>query len=171
MAGAPERRWALLVAVPYRTGVPGRASCIRHTSVSTSALCWASAPPTNGLRLLPGQVGLELAGGWRRGWRSGRLAQLGRAGAGRLNRLERQGKVEGCAGVGLALGPHASAVPLDDAPHIGQAHAVALKLAGVMQALKDRKQPVRVLRVEANAVVAHVNHNFVRERRGAANLN
>ena len=57
---------------------------------------------------------------------------------------------------GLALGPDAAAVALDDAVDGGQTDAGPLELGRLVQALERREEAVGVLHVEAGAVVAHV---------------
>src|SRR6185312_14814788 len=67
----------------------------------------------------------------------------------------RQRDMKPCALVRLGLGPDPAAVTRDDAPHVGQADAVAGKFRGAMQALEYPEQLVRVLHVETGAIVGH----------------
>lgn len=56
----------------------------------------------------------------------------------RLRRPERE--VKRRARAGLALGPNPAAVPVDDAPHAGQADAPALELLRAVQPLEHAKE-------------------------------
>src|SRR5690606_30486277 len=71
-----------------------------------------------------------------------------------------QGKVEGCALVEPSLGPDATAVAFDDPPHAGQTDAGAFEFLHAVQTLEHPKQLRGVLHVEADAVVANVDHRF-----------
>ena len=55
----------------------------------------------------------------------------------------------------LALGPNAPAVAMNDPLDNGQADAGAFKLVFTVQALKDAKKFINVLRIEAGSVIAH----------------
>src|SRR5262249_53983716 len=62
---------------------------------------------------------------------------------------------EGRAEPRRALGPDSAAVPIDDALDDGEPDTAALELARRVQPLKRREELVRILHVEAGAVVAH----------------
>ena len=63
--------------------------------------------------------------------------------------------VEVVTAEGLAFGPDAAAVALDDLLADGQAYAGAGKLVSPVQALEDKKNTVFILRLYAYAVVFH----------------
>src|SRR5512138_3893365 len=67
-----------------------------------------------------------------------------------------QGEIEGRPFADFALCPGAPAVAADDASHIGQADASALKLLDVVQTLEHPEELVCLCHVEANAVIAHI---------------
>ena len=71
-------------------------------------------------------------------------------GCGRFQREEK-----GCALVHGALGPCATAVPRNNAAHIGQANASPFKLVSAVQPLKDAEQFLGLPRIESDAIVAH----------------
>src|SRR5260370_4585778 len=58
----------------------------------------------------------------------------------------------------------------DNAPHVGQANAVAFKIRRRVQPLERAKEPVGVLHIEPNAVVADENHGFTTGVRSAGDL-
>ena len=90
------------------------------------------------------------------------IADLARDGVGNLPRAagsaRRKLEVERRAAAELALGPDTAAVALDDPVHGRQTDAGPLELGLLVQALERGEQPVRVLHVEAGAVVAHEEH-------------
>ena len=65
----------------------------------------------------------------------------------------REGEVKRGAVIRLALGPHASAMTMDDPLHRGQADAGAGEFVGGVQALEGTEKLAGVLRLEAAAVV------------------
>src|SRR5262245_936115 len=73
----------------------------------------------------------------------------------------RKREVEGGPGILGTFRPRASAMPMNDALHVGQANAGAFKFTGPVQALKDAKQFVHVFHVESDAVVANMADDFV----------
>src|SRR5467141_2207467 len=64
-----------------------------------------------------------------------------------------QGEVERRSLIDHALGPDPAAVPVDDASDGGEADAGALEVGSGMQSLEHAEQLVRVLHVEAGAVI------------------
>src|ERR1035441_1380499 len=84
-------------------------------------------------------------------------SESGKAQDARGNSLRGAGncKVECGALAGLGLDPDRSAMPLDDFLADGQADARArIDLAG-MQPLEDLEYPVKILRLDANPIIAH----------------
>ena len=57
------------------------------------------------------------------------------------------------ASIHFSLGPDAPTVALHDASDVGKADPVALKLAVVVQALKDAEQTIDIPQIEASAIV------------------
>ena len=64
-------------------------------------------------------------------------------------------KIEGGGPVGLALGPHAAAVPLNDALDSVQANPSAGRLVLAVAPLKGAKQPLQVGHNRAGPIIAH----------------
>src|SRR5437899_1993955 len=75
--------------------------------------------------------------------------------------IGRQRKVKRCPFSFLALGPGASAVALNDAANVRQADACAFELLIRMEPLEYAEKPLSVVRVEANAIVTHLENDFV----------
>src|SRR5712691_12960151 len=69
--------------------------------------------------------------------------------------LRREGEVKRGAFAGFAFGPGTPAVAGDDAAHVGEADPAAFKFVRSVQPLEHPEQLVRILHVEAHAVVAH----------------
>src|SRR5207248_630785 len=80
-------------------------------------------------------------------------------------------KIKGRAFVDLTLGPGSAAVPVDDAPHIGQADANAIEFLGPVQALEHAKQLAGILHIETGPVVLDRKLPALLRAAGAANLN
>jgi hypothetical protein len=81
-----------------------------------------------------------------------------------------QREVERCAVIDLRIGPDVPAVPSDNLMHNCQPKTGTLEFFRAVQAVKDRKQFIRLPHIEANAIVLHVVHSFSIHL-AAANLN
>ena len=64
-----------------------------------------------------------------------------------------QGKIKGGAGIRNSFGPGAPAVPMDDAPDVGQANACAFEFRRAVEPLENPEEFARVLHVKADPVV------------------
>src|SRR6266496_415664 len=73
-----------------------------------------------------------------------------------LTAVAREGEVELRPGAGLGLDPDPPAVTLDDLLADGEADAGAGVLGASVQPLEDDEDPVQILRVDADPVVAHL---------------
>src|ERR1700724_871914 len=73
----------------------------------------------------------------------------------------REGKVEGCALSGLRLDPDPSAQPLQNLLANGQSDSSALELVSPVQPLEKDEDPLKVLRINPQAIVAHGKEPFM----------
>src|SRR3989442_753915 len=71
-------------------------------------------------------------------------------------RLLRKREIKGRALGHLALGPHSTAVPVNDALHYGKPHSRAFKFLRRVQPLEDPEDLAHEAHIKARAVVFHV---------------
>src|ERR1700691_5990108 len=82
-----------------------------------------------------------------------------------------QGEIESGSVINLRLGPDTPPVLLNDALHRRQAHTGAFKFLFRVHALKHAEELLRILHVEAGAVVTHEHHRRFAHFLDAAYLN